>query len=442
MNRALMLAIAAFAVAAALVVYIFVTGWDAPAAVQAGLQGVRDMVATPAAEPEADAEAPPAETAAPATTPAPRKPAAPVAVAEVEPAGTIDVAPLPAPAVAPPAAAVAPPPPPTPPRDPSAHYLPGNLSTWATFDIDLKEPLVVRAAGVVSSAASAASPDGVGLPVPAGPAPPGPPADQLVLADAPFLSLIGRVCSADRCTAPFSLGANATLCPADLPVRGQLQVLTNNYVRIGGRQTLSNYSTTTGGYSIYVQAAADGACTGTRAAALGRDATAMAEGRVLRNPDYHVSSGQTFWKPFFVPMGGPFVIRATGEIEASGPAPATGPNGATIPAEARWWSQQSGDATVTTRAGQLFREAFPYQALIGRLCGSDGCGEPFLVGRERMVCPADPYTDRVELWINRVIVAPRMLDRQTPLTFEMFELQTRRGGYSFEVAPAGANACR
>jgi hypothetical protein len=59
-----------------------------------------------------------------------------------------------------------------------------------------------------------------------------------------------------------------------------------------------------------------------------------------------------------------------------------------------------------------------------------------------MVCPADPYTDRVELWINRVIVAPRMLDRQTPLTSEMFELQTRRGGYSFEVAPAGANACR
>lgn len=439
MNRALMLAIAAFAVAAALAVYIFVTGWDAPAAVQASLQGVRDMVATPAEEPEA--EAPPAETAAPAATPAPRKPAAPVAVADVAPVETIDTAPPPAPAVAPPTAAVAPPPPP-PTRDPSAHYLPGNLATWATFDIDLGEPIVVRAAGVVSSAASAASPDGVSLPAPLGPVPPGPPVDQLVLPSAPFLSLIGRVCSTDRCTAPFSLGASATLCPADLPVSGQLQVLTNNYVRIGGRQTMSNYSTTTGGYSLYVQAAADGACTGSGPAALGRDATAMAEGRVLRNPDYAVSSGQTFWKPFFVPMGGPFVIRASGEIEGSGPAPATGPAGATIPAEARWWTQRPADATATTRAGQLFREGLPYQALIGRLCGTDGCGEPFLVGSERLVCPADPYTDRVELWINRVIVTPRMLDRQTPLTFEMFELQTRRGGYTFEVAPAGANACR
>jgi hypothetical protein len=34
-----------------------------------------------------------------------------------------------------------------------------------------------------------------------------------------------------------------------------------------------------------------------------------------------------------------------------------------------------------------------------------------------------------------------MLEQQTPLTFEMFEVQTRKGGYAFEVAPAGAGAC-
>lgn len=441
MNRTVMLALVGLTAAVALVTYLVVTGWDAPAAVDSGLQGVRDMLATTELATDSPEEAVEATSPAHGATTPRRASLSPVTVVEpvtsaAEPPSAAPVPPTPA--IAPPAAAVSPPPAP----DSSAHFLPGSLSTWATFDIDARQPIVVRAAGVVSSAALAANPDGVGPRVTtATPPAPDPAVDQLVLPDAPFLSLIGRVCSDDRCTSPFLLGANATVCPSDLPVTGRLQVMTNNYIRIGGRQTLSNYSRTTGGYSLYVEAAATGACTDSGATALRRDAAAMAEGRVLRNPDYNLSSGQTFWKPFFVPMGGPFILRAAGLIEGSGRAPSTGPDGAEITEEARWWNPAPGGTAASARTGQLYLEGLPYQALLGRLCGTEACGEPFLVGRERLVCPTDSYTDRVELWINHVIVSPRMLDRQTPLTFEMFELQTRRGGYTFEVAPASAGAC-
>lgn len=441
MNRALGLALVGAGVAGLLVIYMFVTGWDAPAAVESGLQTVRDMVAdagetTPAEGAAAEDPAKPAAETPAARTARP----APAASAPSTPPAT---APATEPASAAPSAAAPPPPVPRPrPLDRAANYLPGNVATWTSFGVMVNDPIVVRAGGVVSAVDDISGPGGLAAPAPATNAAPPDAGRQLVMPSAPYLALLGRVCSSSTCSEPFVIGADSTICPSTVGMTGQLQVLTNNYVRVDGRQTLSHYSSATGGFSFYTEAAVAGACAGgSPASGLGREATALAAGQVLRNPEFRIGSGQTFWKPFFLPMGGAMIVRASGTIEASGPAPATTPDGVVVPADKRWWARTNPAGGPGSGEGRLFVDDLPYHALIGRVCGAEGCGQPFLVGRERVLCPAAPYTDRLELWINRVIRAPRMLERQTPLTFEMFEVQTRKGGYAFEVAPAGAGAC-
>jgi len=445
MNRGMAFIFVGLGIAGLIVAYILVTGFDAPTAVESGLQSVRDLVSAPAddaateAEEEAtpDAAAPPAAAtqatsprrAEPASEPDPGTPVPPAAAPAAEP--PVETAPAAPPASAPSG---------RPPLDRAAHFLPGNYSSWTEFGVMVANPIAVRAGGVVSANQQIAGPDGLDR-IAASGAAAAPAGDRLMLPSAPFLALIGRVCSASVCSDPFLIGSDTTLCPSALGIEGQLQLLTNNFVHQGGRQTLSSYSTATGGYSFYTEPAAAAACAaGTAARPVRQDAATLAAGEVVRRPEFSLSSGLTFWKPFFLPLGAPLVIRASGRIDATSGRPATGPEGLEIPEAQRWWTGAS-NPTIASRRGRLYLEAMPYHALIGRLCGANGCGTPFLVGRERLVCPTPPHTDRLELWINRVILAPGMLDNQTPLTFEMFDVQTQRGEYVFEVASAPAGAC-
>ena len=72
------------------------------------------------------------------------------------------------------------------------------------------------------------------------------------------------------------------------------------------------------------------------------------------------------------------------------------------------------------------------QALIGRLCGPKECGDPFLVGAERTICPSARYNERIELWINHIV--PQTSERHLP--FASLTFQSRRGEYRFEIASA------
>jgi hypothetical protein len=158
----------------------------------------------------------------------------------------------------------------------------------------------------------------------------------------------------------------------------------------------------------------------------------VSSGFVLKRPEFRVTSSQTYWKPFFVPLDTPVVIRAFGEI-ASGPtAPRTGPDGSPLP-----------EPLAEDGLGMhgLYEPSLPYHALIGRLCGENSCSRPFLVGRQRTVCPNEQYDHHIELWLNRVMTPPGMLDAQMPMTYKMFDLQARSGEYEFEVAGASPTAC-
>jgi hypothetical protein len=440
MNRAMPLVLIGIGVAGLLAAYILITGFDAPAAVESGIQSVRELVTSPPPATEDDAEEADeadADTTPEPAAPRPAAPPEPEVVPPVEPPAEplpapVDVVPEPV-APAPPASA----PSGRAPLNRASHFLPGNQAMWTDVGVAVTTPIALRAGGVVSATGAEAGPAGTATPASSAAGT----ANELVLPSAPYLSLIGRICSDDVCSPPFLVGSGTTLCPSDLPMTGRLQLLTNNYVRVNGRQTMSPYSAATGGYALYTEPAPRSACDADEAARpMRQDTAALAAGEVLSKPEFTLSSGLTFWKPFFLPMGGPFVIRASGRIESTSGRPATTPDGVTIPDDRRWWTTDEETGT-TGREARLYLESVPYQALIGRVCGAGGCGEPFVVGRERVICPAAPYNDRVELWINRVIAAPGMLDNQTPLTFEMFDLQTQRGGYRFDVAPAPAGVC-
>ena len=61
---------------------------------------------------------------------------------------------------------------------------------------------------------------------------------------------------------------------------------------------------------------------------------------------------------------------------------------------------------------------------------TEKCGQPFLVGTERTICPSTRYNERIELWINHIV--PKTTDRQLP--FASLTFQSRRGEYRFEIA--------
>ena len=326
-----------------------------------------------------------------------------------------------------------------------SYYLPGRTATWTSFDVTFSAPLAIRAGGRVEAAADVSGPAGVktsdferGLN-------PGRGASQRVLPSAAYLALIGRICSNSTCTEPFVVGANAVLCPSDLKITGTLQLWTNNYVLVGGVRTSLNYSSASGGYSFYVEPAPDRLCANGAALPAGPgssiDARALEAGQTLRNPEFVISSSQSSWKPFFVPLSSPLLLRASGSMRPRGSVEATGPRGILVPSNAASWSYPGTRDLVVDATHRLYDPSLPYQGLIGRLCGTDACDSPFLVGTEHVICPTPPFTDRIELWTNHIIGPAGLLGTQTPLTLDALELQQRSGSYRFEISRSPAGAC-
>jgi hypothetical protein len=306
-------------------------------------------------------------------------------------------------------------------------FVPGNLRGWIGYGVTFDHPLLVRAGGELRAGDQISGPDGL-RPEAGG--------DRRirVMPAAPYLALIGRVCSSEECSAPFVIGAHAVLCPSSLGVRGDLQLWTNNYVQIDGYQTLQSYTAAAGGYRFQAEPASQAACDGNAASAdAGKEATALPDNRPLKDPEFTVSSRQNSWKPFFVALDRAFVIRATGQVQPQERVRATGPNGIDVPQGTRW--TYPGAKTVVVDAEHVLLEpSLPYQSLIGRVCGAKECSAPFLVGSERTVCPSARFTERLELWINHIV--PKTGTRNLP--FADLTFQSRRGEYRFEIASAPA----
>jgi hypothetical protein len=386
-----------------------------------------------------------AKSAAPPAPAAPKKPAA----AKPKPAAptvkpSTSAKPKPSaekPAATPPAAAS--PPVAAPPRPSGLSvgvsqrrletFVAGNRQDWTGFDIFFDRPLMVRAGGAVRSGDLLSGPAGV-------PAPPTPGVvrrDVRVMPDAPHLALIGRVCSSETCTPPFVVGARTLLCPSKLGVAGELQFWTNNYVQVDGYQTLRSFTDVAGGYRFEVEPAEDEACDAPPSSAPPRSyAEALDRGEVITSPSFTVSARQNAWKPFFLPVDRPLHIRARGEMSPYERTKPTGPDGIVVP-DGPSWTYPGTKTVIIDNEHPMIVRSLPYQALIGRLCGASGCGEPFLVGSERIVCPNPSLSERLELWINHIIA--RSGDLQVP--FADLTFQGRRGEYRFEVTNAPPGAC-
>lgn len=457
MGKLVKIGIAFAVVAGVLAIFDFVMN-PSGSPVRTALRTVRDTavaqygkisgqpVQPPAAEGEAKA-APtaPASAARRAASPSPEK-------STTAPGSGLPARSSSAPAAdAPPAPAAPVPPPPAPSASAAPirgdFYLPGRATAWVSYNVRVASPLVIRAGGRVVAGNDSAGPNGLSTSNyerTVSNRRPAPGTYERALPSAPYLSLIGRVCSGDTCSSPFLIGSNKVVCPADVQLTGTLQLWTNNYVRVDGMQTSMNYSSAVGGYSFYVEPAPVELCSpGTERAGRSTsslDAQALAAGQTLKNPEFVISSSQSSWKPFFLPLSVPIVVRASGSMQPRGGADPTGPRGIVVP-DVPVWSYPGARDIVVDAQHRLFDGAIPYQALIGRLCGASGCSPLFLVGNERVICPLPPYDDRLELWVNHIIPPAGLLGSQTPLSLDAFDLQTRRGSYRFEVSRAPAAAC-
>ena len=96
---------------------------------------------------------------------------------------------------------------------------------------------------------------------------------------------------------------------------------------------------------------------------------------------------------------------------------------------------------VVDREHPLFDANFPYQALIGRVCGAEFCGPAFFVGRERTICAPVGFRDRLELWINHIPTPRGLIGQTIPLTLHTLGTQARSGEYRFSVTAVPASAC-
>jgi hypothetical protein len=317
-------------------------------------------------------------------------------------------------------------------------FVPGNLRGWIGYGVTFDQPLLVRAGGEVRAGDQISGPNGM-KDLPIGPSAGRPAADTRVkvLPAAPYLALIGRVCSNEECSAPFAIGAHAVLCPTSLGITGDLQLWTNNYVQVDGYQTLASYTMAAGGYRFQAEPAPASACeSGASVSGAGQSAprdagTPLPDEAPLKDPGFSISSRQNSWKPFFLPMDRAFVIRATGQMQPIERVRATGPGGIEVPRGTKW-SYPGARSVVVDTDHVLLEPSLPYQALIGRLCGPKECGDAFLVGAERTICPSPKYSERLELWINHIV--PRTADRHLP--FANLSFQSRRGEYRFEIASA------
>ena len=326
----------------------------------------------------------------------------------------------------------------------SDSYVPGNLHGWIGYEISFDKPMLLRAGGELRAGTDAAGPGGLpvsdyekGLAVRR--------ADfqfrgnSRVMNTAPYLALIGRICSREICSAPFLVGSGTVLCPSPVSVKGELQLWTNNYVRLEGFQTLLPYSRVSGGYRFQTEPAPTGVCGPEAnvggAAATRPDIAALDAGQVLKESSFIVSSRQTSWKPFFLPLDRALVIRSSGYMQPREAVLGTDPNGIVVP-EGRQWSYPGANSVVIDAGHALFDPRLPYQALIGRLCSAKTCSDAFLVGTERTICPT-ALDERLELWVNHIVQPTGT--RQFNL--DVLAFQSRRGEYRFEVSKAAAGAC-
>jgi hypothetical protein len=325
----------------------------------------------------------------------------------------------------------------------SDSYVPGNLHGWISYDISFDKPMVLRAGGELRAGSDAAGPGGMT-------------ASEYernlavrraefqfrgnarVMDTAPYLALIGRICSPEVCSSPFLVGSGTLLCPSPTSVKGELQLWTNNYVLVEGFQTLLPYSRVSGGYRFQTEPAPAGVCgaeANGRAAPARADVTALDAGQPLKDSAFIVSSRQTSWKPFFLPLDRPLVIRASGYMQPREAVIGTDPNGIAVP-EGRPWSYPGARSVVVDSAHTLFDPRLPYQALIGRLCSATTCSDAFLVGTERTICPT-ALDERLELWVNHVVQPTG----KRQFNIDVLAFQSRRGEYRFEVSKAGTGAC-
>ena len=334
-------------------------------------------------------------------------------------------------------------PPPVAPRR-ALLYLPGHQSEWVVADLALDGPRVIRSAGQISLDGDVSNPNGLRdsnyerlVSRQSRPA-----LHERQVPSAPYLALIGRVCSARNCSKPFFIGTKALVCPSDVPGPVRLQLWTNNYVVVDGAPTARRFRDVVGGFSVYAEAAPAGACAARSAARTATpELTPMVAEEVLRGPALRVSGNQTWWKPFSVPLGQPLLIRASGHVHPRASATATGPEGIGVPDVPQWRYPGTSDVIVDS-ARKLYDRAFPYQALLGRLCGIDECGPAFLVGAGRAVCAKAPYDDHLELWINHIVGPDGRPKGATPLATDTFELlEGRRGEFRLEFSRAPAGAC-
>jgi len=319
-------------------------------------------------------------------------------------------------------------------------YVPGNGHGWSEYGISVTRPLLVRAGGVLRVGSDTAGPSGLarsqfqaglesrGL------------AGARVVPAAPFLALIGRLCSDQLCSAPFVVGTQSVICPNRIGLEGQLQLWTNNYVQVDGFQTLLTYSRATGGYSFYAEPADGTACGDPPPAAVTSNLT-VAPNTVLRDPGFVISSSQTAWRPFFLPLDQPLVMRASGQMRPRVGATPTGPEGIVVPAGVEEWSYPGARQVRVDRTSILTAPGLPFQALIGRLCGSSGCGAVFAVGASRTLCPTSGYDGHLELWVNYTERPSGLASGSQNQIFDALSRQLRQGQYEFEIAPAPAGAC-
>jgi hypothetical protein len=320
-------------------------------------------------------------------------------------------------------------------------YVPGNVHGWSEYPITIDEPTLVRAGGEVQIWYDVAGPAGLspsyferdlnarGVTA------------QRVLRSAPFLALIGRLCANQICSAPFLVGSQTVLCPSRIGLAGQLQLWTNNYVQIDGFQTLLTYSRAFGGYTFHVEPAAPGSCGEAPPPARTSTAT-LAGGGMLRDPAFVVSSGQTAWRPFFLPLDEPLVIHASGQVRPRAGAPPTGPEGIPVPDDVEEWTYPGARQVRVDETSVLVAPGLPFQALIARRCGGTRCGEVFVVGRERTLCPTPGLNERLELWINYTERVTGLASGSQNQIFDALSRQLRQGDYRFEIAPAPAGACQ
>jgi hypothetical protein len=421
--------------------YVLITD-DGPPIIRQGVHVVRDF-AFPTTDRPGAGDPPPAE---------PVKPRVPLVVREKAPAPTTAPpsgaasrgrAVTPAPPVAPTfTRGTALPPPAKPAARRTDFYLPGSVSGWTTVDVVGGAPLRLRAGGVIMTQDESSGPEGVrGSVYERSLERRRASVSERVMTSGPYLSLIGRVCLEGSCSEPFVVGSTRVLCPSEFGSEGRLQLWTNNYLLVEGTRTLNRFSTATGGYAIYAEPAPADACgSGGPSVAGAPDVATLAAGHVLKKPEFVVSSSQTTWKPFFLPLTMPLRVTSQGLMQPRGGTRGTGPDGIRVPDQPRWVYPGTSDLVIDGQ-NRLYDSRFPYQALLGRVCGSSGCGQAFLVGREHTVCAAAGYTDRLELWINHIMRPESMLGTQLSVSMEALEMQGRRGEYRFEVSRAAAGAC-